>query len=164
MISNKPQFRTADLQLINSAIAFKQRFCVRIHVTSQHKTFFYKLFSTTFLFSQKKKFQTFFMQLIHANRFCNESLYIYQRSELPYRPHNMFPCIENNYDNFQFVYQVSLNKHEDSQGKLTKIRLKYKHIINMHFTFMYNLFISYEYVIKLKYMILNMSQFIKADY
>ena len=43
----------------------------------------------------------------------------------------MFQFTENNYNNFQFLYQVGLNKHETSNGKLTKIRLKYKHIANM---------------------------------
>ena len=43
----------------------------------------------------------------------------------------MFHFTENNYNNFQFIYQVGLKKHEAFKGKLTKIRLKYIHITNM---------------------------------
>ena len=49
-------------------------------------------------------------------------------------------------------------------GKLTKMKLKYKNIASMSYTFLQNLFISYEYVIKFKYMILNMPQSTTADY
>ena len=56
------------------------------------------------------------------------------------------------------------NKHEVSTGKQTKIKHKYKHIDNIYYTFIHKLFISYEYVIKLKYMISNMPQSTTADY